>query len=118
MLGQYPVAIEKNAPLNPTAIPIALSKALEICMRPNMGNIFGPKHRKMDKLKYKNIAVNQIRTVEELENFVHRNWVFPSVKNIKVQTAKATNVVLRMPILSTKNPPGNTRKHPVMVEHI
>jgi hypothetical protein len=118
MLGQYPVAMEKNAPLTPIAIPGILLKAFAICIRPSKGNIFGPKHRKTDRLKYKNTIVNQKRRTEEFETLVHRNWVFPNVKNTTVHTNKANNAVLRMPILSTKNPPSNDKKHPVMVEQV
>jgi hypothetical protein len=38
-----------------------------------MGNIFGPKHRKADRLKYKNVTVNQKRRAGELEIFAHKN---------------------------------------------
>jgi hypothetical protein len=81
-----------------------------------MGNIFGPKHRKTDRLKYRNAAVTQRRMVGEFETFAHKNWVFPNAKNIMVHTNRANNVVLRMPILSRRNPPGNSKKQPVMVE--
>jgi hypothetical protein len=108
----------KNAPLNPTAIPGTLLKAFVIYIRPSIGNIFGPKHRKADKLKYRNTTVNQKRMVGELETFVHKNWVFPNAKNITIHASRANNVVLRIPILSTKNPPSNSRKQPVTVEHV
>jgi hypothetical protein len=83
-----------------------------------MGNILGPKHRKTDRLKYKNVTVNQKRKAGEFETFAHKNWVFPNAKNTTVHTNRANNVVLRMPFLSTRNPPTNDKKHPVMVEQV